>query len=482
MNRRRNRRPSQNYARMSVEQLATKLDDMLQDKVFKNRNKISKDSVKNWPLGQALFEKDEEEFDKVYADYENQFNTVNASMNDVYRAPRRRNDDDDFGFKLNEYIKKRSQLEGFLEYDDFVKLTQNWQKGRDDHSMREWYQIYEDAFYDQPGAAMNIGPDDEVQFYGYKSKNKINKLKEKDATLRESAHAQEDPRLGKKWVKMNKKYYLHTVANPKTYLIDLMFEYNLSYLIAINVNTRYLFASVLNKKVGKNEAYDPRGVKTSRNIQNALSRMIAQGLQAKLFIGDEEPAFHSDSMKNFLRSLDKNLKIIKVERMRVNVQPEWVPNKQNYQTEPLHSSLGIIDRVIRTLRDMAYNAEVPKITPRVMSDLVYQYNNAPHEGLSRYAGTPVSPIMVQNDPELEKFIIKRILQKNYNVKMSDGYMIESLQPVQVFNGKTNMAKRRSVIQPGNFFVDGYEKGKFIVYNYDDLDDVQLLPRFRINPI
>lgn len=50
-------------------------------------------------------------------------------------------------------------------------------------------------------------------------------------------------------------------------------------------------------------------------------------------------------------------------------------NKNN-KTEPLHNSLGIIDRVIRTLRDMAYTAKIPKITPDVMDDLVYQYNNA----------------------------------------------------------------------------------------------------------
>lgn len=46
-------------------------------------------------------------------------------------------------------------------------------KGRDDHSMDEWYQIYLDKFYEQPGAVVDIGPDDEVQYFGYRSKKKL---------------------------------------------------------------------------------------------------------------------------------------------------------------------------------------------------------------------------------------------------------------------------------------------------------------------
>ena len=48
-------------------------------------------------------------------------------------------------------------------------------------------------------------------------------------------------------------------------------------------------------------------------------------------------------------------------------------------THIAHDKLGVIDRVTKTLRDMAYVAGVPDPIPEnVMEHLVNMYNQAPH--------------------------------------------------------------------------------------------------------
>lgn len=65
-------------------------------------------------------------------------------------------------------------------------------------------------------------------------------------------------------IKKNKKYMLHAAAPSNTYLIDLMFEYQLCYLIAINVNTRYVYCTMLNQTVADKGGVSSKYLKTAR--------------------------------------------------------------------------------------------------------------------------------------------------------------------------------------------------------------------------
>ena len=111
------------------------------------------------------------------------------------------------------------------------------------------------------------------------------------------------------------------------------------------------------------------------------------------------------------------------------------------KTEPNHSSLGLIDRVIRTIRDMAYNMRIRLITPEIMKQIVYLYNNSPHSTLSKYAGQLVTPENVDNDPELEDFIIRKIKQENYSIMNNLGFNLSKGAKVDVYNVDSSMAKR-----------------------------------------
>lgn len=56
---------------------------------------------------------------------------------------------------------------------------------------------------------------------------------------------------------------------------------------------------------------------------------------------------------------------------------------QTFSTISLYSSLGIVERIIRTLRDMSFQFQ-SEIGPEILKKLVSQYNNAPQLTLSAY--------------------------------------------------------------------------------------------------
>jgi hypothetical protein len=66
-------------------------------------------------------------------------------------------------------------------------------------------------------------------------------------------------------------------------------------------------------------------------------------------------------------------------------------NTKFKDTSPNHTSLSIIDRVIRTIRDLAYNMKVGQITPPIMDKIITLYTNAPHIGLTNIVKFDVTP-------------------------------------------------------------------------------------------
>ena len=196
-------------------------------------------------------------------------------------------------------------------------------------------------------------------------------------------------------------------------------------------------------------------------------------------IGDGELAFNSKESYDFYKQNDMTFK--PVPRQYSTRYGSFM--KTNESTEPLHSSLSIIDRVIRTIRDMAYNMKYDIITPNRMRDIVKQYNNAPHATLSKYAGQPTTPMEVENDSQLEEFIVKRILQENYLISSQSGFKIPDGTHVKVYNENNKMGKRRTVIQPGDFHIvkfmnDGINRGLYEIA--DEKNNVQYLPRSKIS--
>ena len=91
-----------------------------------------------------------------------------------------------------------------------------------------------------------------------------------------------------------------------------------------------------------------------------------------------------------------------VERQKENNSPKFMESGiTKNKTSPDHTSLLLFDRVIRSIRDMAYKLQVRLITPKVILD---EYNNACHSILTKYADFTVTPMIAHKDKRFEDMI------------------------------------------------------------------------------
>lgn len=344
-----------------------------------------------------------------------------------------------------------------------------------------WHSAYINEYYKQPSSHLKIKTQPLTNTIAFKSSDKIKALQ----SIYPNKNELNQTTSSYFPLKQNiKRYQLHKVAKRGSYLIDLMFVDKLCYLIAININTRYLYAVLINNIIFDDKDNDDSKIqhfsKTSKDAVtfiNKLDQLIKSGVNIKHLTGDGEKAFNSDLAKAYY--ISHNITWHTVPRLQMGTYPDFMSKEQKQmKTDPMHGSLGIIDRVIRTIRDMAYNLQIGTITPNVMKEIVNQYNNAPHKTLSKYAGFSVSPQMVNIDPDLEEYIVRRITQENYIIKCQPGFNIPLNTQVKVYNEHDSLMKRRSIIRPGIYHVIGFNNGLYEVI--DDKNNVQLIPRTKID--
>ncbi len=446
----------------------------LMSKVYKNQNETGKKAAYDLKSFRPLLEEDKQ---KIYLEYKKAWDEAHPKK-EKPKKPKEKS----FKERLDEYVILHNGDNELLTFEDFVKLTEGWKRGK--KSLESWYKEYQDKYFQQPGATIEIPNVELTGLFGFKGKDKIKALKLLNPELKE-----EKGKITSSFpLKENiKRFQLHRVAERNTWMIDLMEIYikkkqPLKYLIAINVNTKYLYAQILNVMLSKTE-FSKDKLKATMSYLRALQKLIDKGMKVEHLIGDGEGAFKSDESKMFYET--HNISFSPVERQPKGAYPDFMKYEQKKakKTEPLHSSLGIVDRVIRTIRDMAYNMNIGVITPEVMDEIVNQYNNAPHRGLSKWAGFSVTPKMVNDDPELENYIVRRILQANWEIKNNASFNINDGVNVKVYNMTDNKMKRRSVIRPGEFKVIGKKNGLYEVEGkLNGENETQLLPRYLLDPI
>ena len=278
-----------------------------------------------------------------------------------------------------------------------------------------------------------------------------------------------------------KKYSLHVVAPIGTYIMDLMFVSGFVYLIAINVNTRKAYAASTTNYSNDDEAnriiIDKTGEKSVKNILDALIHLISYtDFKPRIIRGDGEKSFNSKYLQQWFKN--EHITFIPVRRLSLNNTSYFdVDSNDGKRNDPQHGSLSIIDRFIRTIRDMAYNMKIKHIIPDEMKILVDNYNMAPHKHLSKYLGEPTSPNDM--DEDREKYIIRKICQENYNIRDQAWYHLPSGMSVDVYNEKDSMFKRRSKKRYGNYRIVDYKGG---LYNVRDGDNDNIwVPRYMLNP-
>jgi len=305
---------------------------------------------------------------------------------------------------------------------------------------------------------------------GYKTANKQNYLRAHNQELKNEPAPNVD--YGRFPLKQNlKQYQLHVIAPRHSFIIDLMFENNvICYLVAVNINTRKLFVEPTN--ISEDDVSNK--MKSTTAYLNALKKIMKK-TTIKYIRADGEKAFDSTNSRKFYAS--NGIEFQTVSR-QMSKYPDFMQKLNMVKaitSEPSHSSLGIIDRVIRTIRDLAFNLKIGLIEPNAMEYIVNLYNNAPHNTLSKYAGMPITPNDVDNDEELERFIVRQLHQKNYNTATKLGYDIFPGTYVKVYNERSSMAKRRNEFEPGKFKVVGRKGPLFEII--DENSQKQNEPRY-----
>ena len=153
-------------------------------------------------------------------------------------------------------------------------------------------------------------------------------------------------------LKNNLKYQLKTVAPRHILIIDLVYFNMFVYLLAINVNARkaYAIPSPL-IKFQSNNSYIVRekGHKETSNVIKMFKQLLKQ-TSIKMVICDQELAFLSKEFKNLCMNQG-----ITIHNYIMNRIEGINPKDNTRNSSAIHGLLSILDRLVRTLRNMTYN-------------------------------------------------------------------------------------------------------------------------------
>ena len=253
------------------------------------------------------------------------------------------------------------------------------------------------------------------------------------------------------------RYYYPVFANHHhAFQMDLLEqskdrppEYPAYFLILININTRYAHAI-------------PTERKTKEAINEILSTFISTHPVTSI-VCDDESAFTSKIVLNTLTSHNVSLRII---------------------TEQRHSALSIVDRFIRTLRDMntptvktQNQSSHPKyrdFSIKRMNKLLNIYNNTVH------STTNHTPAEMEQDPNLEtQYITEKLYQLERRRKQKDF----ELQPdtyVRYILPKDPHTKSRFKVSPEAYRISHRDGNAYVLIAQDGT--VKTVSRWRIIPL
>lgn len=239
--------------------------------------------------------------------------------------------------------------------------------------------------------------------------------------------------------RIKRLYKLHHVAMPGTWQIDIMFsgqERN-AYLVAINVNTRYLYIqrtntylydTVTNKKILKDNGKPKIEKKSEYAVAKAMGRLFCLKWDPCTIVSDHEKAFNS---KNIINMIYKP--------RRIKHRNVYLITDEEGKRHSNHTSLAMVDRVIRTCKEWVFNRGWRKgyLPAREVMEFVKEYNNRPHSTLCKILDSKdATPSLVNNNIYLEMKVIYYILNKNrekkkfntYDFKIPNGTIVKMYRP------------------------------------------------------
>ena len=272
---------------------------------------------------------------------------------------------------------------------------------------------------------------------------------------------------------------MRTYSNIRHLLIgDIFFDEDISYLLLININTRYAYAYQLgNLTVGKISNkdkyqntyciyYATKGQKTTNSLLDAFKQhMINHKVNILRF--DGEKGINSKEFQDYL------------EQNHIMFIPA-IPKS--------HTSLSLIDRLCRTIRDIAFNLNIKHISHQdIMNLILYYYNNSRHETLTKilFKSHPelkliykngITPAIMDANPELERLYALECKKHNYYVQSKHDYDVNIGDEVQIVNENNPFMKNHTILNKDPYKVTN-RLGNIYVLN-----DKTYRPRYLIKNI
>ena len=215
-------------------------------------------------------------------------------------------------------------------------------------------------------------------------------------------------------------YQMDTFINDKK-------KDGLNYLILININTRKAYS------------YPLKG-KGSKTILEALEKFFDEVDDVYSITSDQDKAYLSNDVLEFM----KNHNVV-------------------YRTteDNNHNVLGIINRLMRTLRDLV--GENRYIDEDEMSELIDTYNSSPHKSLKYKAPNDFTE-------EDEKRYIKEKSQIN-------PYDFKANEKVRLVFEKSPFSKKRKNVSKVNYIIDSKSGNQFLIKSKDE--SVDKMPGYRL---
>ena len=241
--------------------------------------------------------------------------------------------------------------------------------------------------------------------------------------------------------------------HPYSYLMDLLenqAEFSPRYFyVFINVNTRYGYAYPIENK-------------NKDTIIETLNLLLAETTISSL-TGDNEGSFSSKAVVSFLTDKKISLRIV---------------------AENQHGAISLIDRFIRTLRDMniptqktirqSHHDKYVNFTNKRMQKLMKVYNNTIHDSIG------MTPKEMQDDlKKEERYIIDNLVKRQEQVSMKQ-YPIKENEFVRYLLEKIVMKKRRYKVSRECYKISGVEGQLYIITAADG--STKLIPRWRLIPL
>ena len=252
--------------------------------------------------------------------------------------------------------------------------------------------------------------------------------------------------------KQIKNYQFKTYSRvPGGFIGDIFFNKSkFACLLLININTRKAYAYSLNnveiKPIGgQNEKYTITYSTTNKKTTSNLINVFKQ------FLNDIDHKITSLRFDN-----ESAVKCKQFQTMLRNNGIKFIP-----VVEGSHTSLSLIDRLCRTIRDVSYNMGIKILTQDNINKVLNVYNNMYHSSLSKMLGKKITPNEVNEHPELEQQIINYCIDYNKQLKvlhpeieLQIGQICKVYQPFDKFKKRRRLLKKdyyKIVDKTGNIY-------------------------------